>query len=86
MADIDVRVQPRSSRNEVKLVDGTVKVWLTAPPTDGQANAALCALIADRAGVPKSAVEVVRGHTSRSKTLRVNGLSASELAERLAEQ
>lgn len=86
MADIDVRVQPRSSRNEVKLVDGTVKVWLTAPPTDGQANAALCALIADQVGVPKSSVEVVRGHTSRSKTLRVNGLSASEIADRLAEQ
>jgi uncharacterized protein YggU (UPF0235/DUF167 family) len=60
-----------------------VKVWLTAAPTDGQANAALCALVADQVGVPKSNVSVVRGHTSRSKTLRIDGLSAAEIALRV---
>lgn len=86
VAELVVRVQPRSSRNAVQVVEGTVKVWLTAPPTDGQANAALCELIADRVGVPKSAVSVIRGHSSRDKTLRIDGLSAAEIGERIAEQ
>lgn len=83
MAELDVRVQPRSSRNKLQVSDGAVKVWLTASPTDGQANAALCELVADQVGVPKSSVSVIRGHTSRNKTLRIDGLSAAEIAMRI---
>lgn len=84
MSNLDVRVQPRSSRNQVALVGDVVKVWLTAPPTDGQANAALLALLADRLAIPKSNVEVIRGHTSRNKTVRIDGLSADEIRARLS--
>lgn len=83
MAELEVRVQPRSSRNELRVVEGVVKVWLTAPPTDGQANASLCALVAEQVGVPKSSVQVTRGHTSRNKTLRIDGLSAADVALRI---
>ncbi len=40
---------------------------------DGKANAALCAFVAERAGVPRSRVSVVRGMTSRDKVVRVDG-------------
>ena len=52
---------------------------MTAPPVDGKANAALCAFVAERAGVPPSRVDVVRGMTSRDKVVRVEGVSEGEL-------
>ena len=58
---------------------GAVVVRVTAPPVDGRANEALVALIAKRAGVPRSAVSIVRGHTSRDKVVRVEGLDLAAL-------
>jgi uncharacterized protein len=55
---------------------GAIVIRVTAPPVDGKANAALCALVADRAGVPPSRVSVVRGTTSRDKVVRVEGAQA----------
>jgi uncharacterized protein (TIGR00251 family) len=73
--EIHVRVQPRARCDEVVGErDGRVVVRVTAPPVDGKANVALCRLVARAAGVPPSAVEVVRGHTSRDKTVRVRGV------------
>lgn len=57
---------------------------LTAAPVDGQANDALIALLADRLGVPKRAVEIVRGHRGRVKEVRVDGLDDNEVLARLA--
>jgi uncharacterized protein YggU (UPF0235/DUF167 family) len=63
--------------------DGSLKIKLTKPPIDGQANAACCQLVAKRLGIPKSQVMVTRGHTSRQKTLFVEGVSEKQLKERL---
>jgi uncharacterized protein (TIGR00251 family) len=71
---VRVHVQPRASRNEIVGVHGAaLKVRLQAPPVEGAANEALVALIADRLGVPKRAVRVVGGATSRSKTIEIEG-------------
>ena len=59
--------------------DGALVVRVTAPPVEGKANAALCALVAARAGVPKSAVTVIRGQAARDKVLRVDGLGPEAL-------
>ena len=84
-ADIPIRLQPRSRRSEVVGERaGAIVVRVTAPPVDGKANAALCALVADAAGVPPSHVKVVRGHTARDKVVRVDG--AEEAAVRAALQ
>jgi uncharacterized protein len=56
---------------------GAIVIRVTAPPVDGKANAALCAFVADRAGVPPSRVSVVRGMTSRDKVVRVDGADAA---------
>jgi len=57
---------------------------VTAPPDDGKANAAVCKVVADALGVPKTAVTVVRGHTARTKTLEVRGVSEQDVAALLA--
>jgi uncharacterized protein (TIGR00251 family) len=79
-ADLSVRVQPRSRRDEVVGERaGAVVIRLSAPPVDGKANAALCAYLAKLAGVPKTNVSVVRGQTSRDKVVRIEGVTAEQL-------
>jgi uncharacterized protein len=60
-----------------------VVIRVTAPPVDGKANAALCALVAKRAGVPPSHVQVVRGAGARDKVVRVEGIEPAALREAL---
>ncbi|MBC7174128.1 MAG: DUF167 domain-containing protein [Polyangiaceae bacterium] len=80
---VDVRVAPRASRDAVLGEhDGALKVALTAPPVEGAANAALAVLLAKRLGIAKGAVRVVRGETSRQKTVAIRGASTAEI-ERL---
>jgi uncharacterized protein (TIGR00251 family) len=79
-----IRVTPRSSRNRIEVAeDGSVKIWVMAAPTDGQANQAVCEAIAKKLGVAKSAVSVVRGDTSRSKTICVDGLEMDDVMVKL---
>jgi uncharacterized protein (TIGR00251 family) len=82
-ADIPVRVTPRSSRNKVEVVDGQVRIWVTASPTDGQANEAVIQILAKSLGIPPSRITLVRGHTGRDKTLRVAGLVVDEAMDKL---
>ena len=74
-ATIAIRLVPRSGRDAiVGERDGRVLIRVAAPPVDGRANEAVCRLVADRLGVPRSAVAVARGRTSRDKELRVEGI------------
>ena len=78
----DVLVQPRASRAKVgPLHDGRLKVAVTAPPVDGEANAAVIELIAKTLGVAKGAVRVVAGTSSRRKTLEVRGVARATIEE-----
>lgn len=72
----DVLVQPRASRVKLGPVhDGRLKIAVTAPPVDGEANAAVIEAVAKALGVARGAVEVVAGAASRRKTLRVAGVT-----------
>ena len=72
--DVEVRVQPRASRDSVGgLRDGALEVRVTAPPADGRANAAVCRLVARAFGVRPGAVQLVSGAKSRRKRLRIDG-------------
>lgn len=72
-----VRVLPRSKRDEVVGLHGdALKIRLTAPPVRGKANRALQEFLADQLGVSPSDVEILTGHTSRQKRVRVLGVSA----------
>jgi uncharacterized protein len=83
-AEIAVRLQPRARRTEVAgRRGGAVVIRVTAPPVDGKANAALCAFVAQRAGVAPSRVQVVRGATGRDKVVRVEGIAPAALSAAL---
>ena len=76
----DVLVQPRASRARLGPVhDGRLKVAVTAPPVDGEANAAVIELLAKTLGVARGAVSVVAGASSRRKTVRIDGVSRSAI-------
>jgi uncharacterized protein len=80
MGDLAVRLQPRARRDEiVGERNGVLVVRVTAPPLDGRANAALRRLIAKAVGVAPSRVEIVRGHGSRDKVVRVTDVDAGAL-------
>ena len=81
-----VRVHPGAKRNAVGgMHAGALKVSITAPATDGRANDALIAFVAERVGVPRARVTLVAGAASRSKTLRIEGKSAAEVEAALVE-
>jgi hypothetical protein len=60
-----------------------VKIALTTPPVDGKANEALIAYLAEALRLPRARIAIVAGLTSRSKTLRITGKSAAEVAAAL---
>ena len=72
-ATLRVRVSPKSGRDEiVGWRDRELVLRVTAAPEAGKANAAVCRLIAQALGIPKSAVSVRRGAGARHKTLMVD--------------
>ena len=75
-----VRVIPRASKTEiVGGYDGAVKVRLSSPPVDGAANEELIKLFAKRLGVARSDIEILSGHMSKTKQIRIAGVTAEEL-------
>jgi uncharacterized protein (TIGR00251 family) len=81
---IDVTVSPRSSRRKVVVQDdGTVRVYLNAPPVEGKANAECVELIASALDLPKSSVSIERGQQGRRKRLLVQGMGFERAMEKL---
>ena len=80
---LSIRIQPRASKNEITWMEnGGFKIRLTAPPVDGAANEALIRFLADTLSVTRLQVEIVSGHTSRDKIVRISGVGNAD-AERL---
>ncbi len=81
---LSLHIQPGAKKTEIAGLHGeALKIRLAAPPVDGKSNAALIAFLARACGVPKAAVELIGGETSRSKRVRVRGADVAVL-ERLA--
>jgi uncharacterized protein (TIGR00251 family) len=79
-----VKVVPRSKRTAIEGPrDGRVIVRVTAPPVDGAANEATIEALADALHVPRRALRIVSGATSRNKTIEVTSLNATEISARL---
>jgi len=82
--DVEVQVVPRASRSRIVGVHGDrLKIQLAAPPVDGAANQALIELFAKAVGVPRRAVKIVRGESSKRKTLRLSGTTIDGVREAL---
>ena len=84
-AALAIRVTPRASKNEIVeiLSDGTLKVHLTAPPVDGQANEALIKFMAEVLGVPRSRIDIVAGATGRDKLISILDVDAETVHKRI---
>src|SRR5438477_12901684 len=81
---LSVKLQPRAAVYEIGGPLGNeLRVKVTAPPVDSAANEALLRLLAERLDCPRSQVELVRGHASRHKLIRLRGLSAATVIARL---
>lgn len=85
MARLAVRVTPRAARNSVEGFDaeGTLRLRVTAPPAEGQANAAVAKLLAEALGLPSRDVVLVSGASARQKLFDVP-LALEEVRARLA--
>ncbi|AVD70708.1 DUF167 domain-containing protein [Desulfobulbus oralis] len=82
---LHVHVQPRAAQNQIAgLMNNALKLRLTAPPVDGQANRAVLAVLAKALGLPKSAVSLKSGGQGRQKTLRISGMSEADIRAALA--
>ena len=75
-----VRVAPRAARTAAAGVyDGALKVRVAAPPVEGAANEELTRFLARSLKVPARAVEIVGGHTSKTKVIKAAGAKAKDL-------
>jgi uncharacterized protein (TIGR00251 family) len=80
-----VKLQPRASKNEiVGALGGELRIKVTAPPVDAAANEALLRLLAEALDCPRSKVELVRGQTSRHKTIKLHGMNAAVVTSSLS--
>lgn len=79
-----VKVQPRASANEVAgMQGGELRIRLRAPPVDDAANDELVRFLAGLLDCPRRQVELVRGHRSRHKILRILGMTAGAVASKI---
>src|SRR5690242_3325847 len=79
-ATFQLKVHPRAKRNAITGELGeALKVALTSPPVDGRANEACIAFFAELLNVPRSSVTIAAGHSSRTKVIRVAGVSAEAI-------
>ncbi len=84
-AVLPVRVIPRAGRNTIAGVRlGALLVRLAAAPVDGAANEALVRVLADGLDLPRRSVTIVSGERARDKRVRIAGLAAAALNERLS--
>lgn len=82
--EVRVRVVPRSSKNRiVGLLGDQLKLQVTAPPVEGEANQAVLQVVAESAGVPTRSASLVGGSRGRSKTVRLTCEEPEYVAGRL---
>jgi uncharacterized protein (TIGR00251 family) len=82
---LDVKVIPRAGRTALAGTrDGSYLIRLAAAPVDGAANAELIAFLAELLDLPKRQIAIISGEKSRSKRVKVKGLAAAVIRERLA--
>lgn len=75
-----VKLQPRASTNEIcEPLGDELKIKVTAPPVDAAANQALVDLLADKLNCSRGKIQIVRGQTSRHKTVWIEGKTVEEV-------
>jgi uncharacterized protein (TIGR00251 family) len=79
-----IKVHPRAKKDAISgTVGDALKLSLTAPPVEGRANEACIRFFAEFLRVPRSSVTIAAGESSRNKVIRVHGITAAQVEERL---
>jgi uncharacterized protein (TIGR00251 family) len=79
-----VVVQPKASEDRVVGFYGdALKVKITAPPIEGKANQKLIGILAERLSIRRSNIEIIQGHTSRKKVVRIWNVNLSQVRNAL---
>src|SRR6266849_1892300 len=79
-----VRVHPRARKDAITgIVGDALKLALTAPPVDGKANHAVVEFFSDLFEIARSSITLASGETRRNKVIRVSGISAEQVRQRL---
>lgn len=68
---VTLKIVPNSSRNEIVKEDDYIKIKITAPPVENKANKVLVEFLAKKLGIAKSKIKIIRGETSKLKTLSI---------------
>jgi uncharacterized protein len=85
--ELSITVVPRSSRCEIAgLHNNTLRIKLTSPPVDNEANIQCCAFIAKHLGIAKGQVRIVHGKTSRRKIVKIEGVSEEMIRGKLLQE
>lgn len=66
---ISFKISPNASKNEIIKTEDGIKIKITAQPIDNKANKALVEFLSKQFKIPKTSIEIVKGHTSKEKTL-----------------
>lgn len=69
---ISFKISPNASKNEIIKTDEGIKIKITAQPIDNKANKALVEFLSKQFKIPKTSIEIVKGHTSKEKTLLIS--------------
>jgi hypothetical protein len=78
-------IQPRASRNQILGIHNhCLKIKLTSPPVDGAANQACIKFLAKAFGISPSRVSIVKGETSKNKTIQFEGMNPETFMNTLA--
>lgn len=78
---IKLKISPNASKNEIIKTDEIVKVKVTAQPIENKANKALVEFLSKKFKVPKSSIEIVKGETSKEKTILFKNISSDKMVE-----
>ena len=78
---VKVKIVPNSSKNDIILEDEFIKVKVTAQPIENKANKALVEFLSKKFKVPKTSIEILKGDTSKEKTLLFRVTSQDKQAE-----
>lgn len=78
---VKLKIVPNSSKNDIVLEDGFIKVKVTAQPIENKANKALVEYLSKTFKVPKTKIEIVKGDTSKEKTILIKIIDENKRTE-----
>ena len=76
---IKITLYPKSAQRGISGITGDVlKIKVNAPPVGGAANKELIEFLSDKFSIRKTAIKIIKGHTSRNKVIEIEGIEKTE--------